>query len=456
MDVKIEELGPCKKKLSVTVPKDAIQEEFDKGLTELTQHIQIPGFRVGRAPRRLVELRYRSRIQDEIKEKLVTDSLGKALEENGLQPIGTPDVQDIQFDPETALTFNVTMEVKPDFDIDNYKDLKLERKVYPVAAEDINAGLEDLRQRAAVMELSEKPAAEGDLLIVDAKVLVDGKVVYTQDAAELFVSKGVNKLFQAEVGEVVDLFKGATISDTRSVETTLPDTFFQEENRLKKAVLEFTVREVKRRSVPELNDEFAKKLGTGSIEDLRKHVEAQLEIHHRNRSRQELKKDLFDQLLSMCTFELPAGIVEESAQSLRDRREMELRMYGVGPDDIKKREDELKTSSQESSARDLKLFFIIEKIAQKEGIVVEESDAERALGAMAQSYGTHPRRVRMELEKSGKLSELRLQILEDKTSQFLLDQADIAESVVAPADKPARGKKKAAKDAQDKTGPEQK
>ena len=429
MNITIENAGPCKKLLKFEIPKEAIESELEKKTLEACSSVQLPGFRKGHVPRKLVEKRFETQIKEDVKQSLISESYEKALEENKIEPVGEP-----KFDPEFGnlnleigkpLTFDVTLEVLPVFEVGQYKGLQLKKKAIDVSEEEIDKLLKELAlQKAQFTVVSGGGIEEKDLIICDCKVEVNGITVFEDNDIEVSVVDG-SKIAHTEIPELVKYLKGNTTGATCTINVVLSDTFNIKEYRGKEASIKLVVNEIKRLSPPEIDEDLAKTLNFKSLEDLKLNARKRLEINKNIWAENDLRTQILDTLLAQTQFDLPKDFINKHAEERVYKHQLDLVKRGVPFEEVQKQTESMKSVSEESVVKELKASLIIEYIAKKEKIFVTENEVEQRIVEITYSYNTDKKVVRKQLETQGNLSYLRNEMREDKTLAFLLKEAKI-------------------------------
>jgi len=460
MQVEVEELGPCKKLLKVEVPAERIKERLSKEYGELVTTAVVPGFRLGKAPRRLLELRFGDQVLSEVKESLIAESCERALEKEGLKPLTDPKVDNVQFDQDKALSFELTVETRPVFEIEDYKGASLKKPSSEVSEEDVSRALEDFRKSNATLEtVSQGGAEKGDLVIADVRLSSRALIVRPGEPDEEEIARYENTLLSTEEDRLPECpapglgeaLLGAAPGEERTLQITLDDKFSKEEHRGKKVKVDLKINEVKRIRLPELGEELAKAAGYKTLADMKEAIRAGIKRSKERLAQEILHSALADALISKVDFELPEDIAQSMSQDILKRRELYLQYRGVPQEEIEKAQDELSTRSREEAARSLKLHLIYEYIADKEKIFATEEDVERRIEGLAAARQVTPAKVRSLLQQQDLLPQLRSQIREEKTIEFLLNEAEVEE--VSPAEAVQAEAKETPKEKKEKAPP---
>ena len=427
MNVTITEAGPCKKVLKFEIPKETIESEFEKKTAEVCDTVELPGFRKGRVPRKLVEKRFGAQIKDDVKQSVVSDCYQKALEEHKLNPVGNPQFGEIKLEVGQPLNFDVTLEVWPIFELGQYKGLKLKKKPSNVTEEDIEKVLQGMSLRKTQLSVVQDGSVKrGDHIICDCKVKVGRSVVLEDDDVEILVENGV-AVANIPIPELVTKLEGIKSGKECEIEIKLSDSFTKEEFRGKDAELKLTVKEIKRLAAPEIDDKFAKTLGSESLEDLKSNVRKRIEIDKKNWAEDDLRNQILDILLDETKFDLPQDFVNYHTEQRVYKHQLDLLKKGMPLEEIQKQTETIKNASAESVMRELKASIILDNIAEKEKIFVTENEVEQRIADIARTYNTDVTRVRKQLERQGSLSYLRNEMRENKVINLLLKEAKIEE-----------------------------
>ncbi len=426
MDVNVEDVGPCKKHLKITVPLTDVQAKLEQSYTRLQSTAMVAGFRKGHVPRKLLERRFGEEVMEEVKESVLSEASQKALEENDLHPIGDPSFDNVDFSPDKDCLFEVTIEVKPNFEVADYKDLKLTKKAARVSDEEVEGGLENLRMRQAHLEVmpQDTPIEPNDIVVCDWQISCDDETVANEEDDEIVVRGrrfGGVELEQ----DISESTRGAKYGERCDMKGKFSESHPVEKWRGKQAVLAITIKEIRHPVAPELDEEFARGLDFESLDELKEHVRRSMMQAKERETALDLEQRLFDRLLEATPFDLPEGVLKTQARNIMVRQQFRLQQRGVPPEEIEKHLDQLRNASEEAAARNLKVFFILDQVADKEKIFVTENEVENRIGVLANSYRTSANRLRAQFQREGSLSELRTGMREDKIIGFLLKNAQI-------------------------------
>lgn len=426
MNIEIEEVGPCKKLLKIEIPKERIEEEWQKQLNEVSRMANLPGFRKGKAPRALLERKFSDKIMEEVQRAVVSESYQQAVEGSKLSPVGEPDVGDINLELGKPLNVEITLEVLPTFELGEYKGMRLKKMPVSITNDDIDTALKTIsRQKTQMVVVNTGKIEDGDYIICDCEVGVNGGIIWKDEELEVMVSgSGVANI---NVPDLKTNLLGAKSGDKRTMDVVLGDNFPQVEHRNKSARMEILVKEIKRPSAPDINDALAKQVGYDSLDELREFVSKRLEIEKRKQVEGEMRKQIYRKLLEMADFDLPEDMVRHQSSERLHKYQLDLLNRGAPLEEVEKNLDDLRSASEESVINDFKMSLALEHIADKEKIFVTEDDVNQRVNGLAGMYGIESAIMRKHLERMKSMSNLRHQLREDKTLSFLMQEATIEE-----------------------------
>ena len=426
MNIEIEEVGPCKKLLKFEIPKETIDDEWQKQLKEVARMAKVPGFRKGKAPRKLLEKNYGDKIMDDVKRAVVSGSYQQAIEENKLSPIGDPDIGNFDLELGKPLKFEITLEVLPTFELGDYKGMKLQRKPVSVTDEDIDKALETIsKQKAQLTIVKTGKVKVEDFIICDCEVGINDEVVWSDQELEVMVSG--SHVADINVPDLKDRLVGVKSGDKVSVDVELGDNFSVEQHRNKSAKMEISIKEIKRPKSPKIDDELAKQVGYDSLGELKEFMSKRLEMEKKRMAEGEMQEQISSKLIEMADFEMPEDMIKHHTNERLHKYQLDLVNKGTPQEEIEKHTEDMKSASEEAVVRDFKMSLVLEHIAEKERIFVTEDDVNRRISEMAGMYGLDAAGMKKQLEKMNSMSNLRHQLRESKTLNLLMKEANIEE-----------------------------
>jgi len=423
MKSKRNNIEECAALFDIEVPKEDIERAFDEIYGEIIKVANIPGFRVGKAPKELVAKHYSKTAKEEALKKLIPEAYRMALEEHGINPIGLPEISEVNFDEDKALSFKARVDTRPKFKIKDYKGIKINKKKVSVAAEEIDKTLASLRDISATYStVEDRPVQMGDYVVSDMECFVDSKPVHKKrENLWLFVDK--DSLVPGLSEHMVGMKKG----DEKDIELKMPEKYPDKLIAGKLARYRILAKDIKMRKLPELNDEFAKGLSKGSMEELKKEVSRELEYRAEVNSEIGAENELLDKLASDNVFEVPSNFVRRQLEYMLEDAKKHLLEKGFKKEDLDKKDDELKGKFKSDAAKRVRLLFILDEIARAEKIEILDDDVAAAYKSISAQTGKSEVDVKAYYEKEELVDSLKDKIRETKTIQFLLKAAEITE-----------------------------
>jgi len=395
-------------------------------LKEVARMAKVPGFRKGKAPRKLLEKNYGDKIMDDVKRAVVSGSYQQAIEENKLSPIGDPDIGNFDLELGKPLKFEITLEVLPTFELGDYKGMKLQRKPVSVTDEDIDKALETIsKQKAQLTIVKTGKVKVEDFIICDCEVGINDEVVWSDQELEVMVSG--SHVADINVPDLKDRLVGAKSGDKVSVDVELGDSFSVEQHRNKSAKMEISIKEIKRPKSPKIDDELAKQVGYDTLGELKEFMSKRLEMEKKRMAEGEMQEQISSKLIEMADFEMPEDMIKHHTNERLHKYQLDLVNKGTPQEEIEKHTEDMKSASEEAVVRDFKMSLVLEHIAEKERIFVTEDDVNRRISEMAGMYGLDAAGMKKQLEKMNSMSNLRHQLRESKTLNLLMKEANIEE-----------------------------
>lgn len=440
MNVQIENLPNCITTIRVEVPADKVSKAREAIVREYAQHAKLPGFRPGKAPRSVVETKFKKEIQDELQSRVLSDSCREAIKENNLRVLHIANVEDVEFGADQTLRFLASLVTPPQFDLPEYKGLKIEIPSSEVTEADIEEGIDRLREQAAdFVDVTDRPLALEDFAIVTYTGTIDGKPVdEVVPSAKIlagntdFWLKLTSETFLPGFSEQL---VGAVAGDTREFDLTVPAEFPVAELAGKTLHYTVTVNSIKAKVLPEADDAFAAKVVPGkTIADLRELIRGEITRQKGAEQEESKRNQIMKQLLSQVECELPEGMVRNETQRLLNEVIRENQTRGVPEEVINANQKELLTSAGENARERLKGTFLLIRIAEAEKISVTREELNRRIAMMAIRYQMPVEKLQKELEKREALDSVNEEILTGKVLDFLLANASVETAAAVAAE----------------------
>jgi trigger factor len=434
LEVKVDTRSACQRHITVTIPRKDIERYYDDAYSELVGKAAVPGFRPGRAPRKLVETRFRKDVGDQVKSSLLMDSLAQITEEHELAAISEPDFDPaaIEVPEEGPMTYEFDIEVRPEFDLPQWKGLSIERPVHEFSDKEVDQRLQNLLAQHGRLAPYDGPAEAGDYVTVNLR-FKHGDELVSSSNDEVIRIRPVLSFRDGRVEGFDKLMKGVRAGETRVGKARLTQDAPNAELRGKEIAAEFEVLEVKKLELPELTKGLLEELGGFESEQelldaVRGSLERQLNYHQQQRVRQQITAALTE----AANWELPPELLRRQASRELERAVLELRRSGFNDQEIRAHMNELRQNSAQTTARALKEHFILERIAEEEKVEDQPQDYDTEIMLIAAQSGESVRRVRAQIEKQNLMDSLRNQIIERKTIDLILSHAKIRDVPYRP------------------------
>jgi len=432
----VDKTHACGRHVTVTIDRDDIERYFGDAFDEMMPTAQVPGFRPGRAPRKLVESKFRRDLSDQVKGSLLMDCLSQVTEDEDFSAISEPDFDfdAVELPDEGPMTFEFDVEVRPEFEIPQWKGIKVERPVYDFGAADIDAHLETLLIRSAELNPREGAAEAGDYLTVDVQFTRDGEEVALLEDESIRIKPTLS--FADGTLEGFDkLMVGAEAGQTKTASIELTDDTPNEALRGQQVEAQFTIRDIQWMKPPPIDEEFLQELGFSTEGDLRDAVKADLQRQLVYHQQQSIREQISALLTESADWELPQDLLRRQGSRELERAILELKSSGFTDEDIRRYENEIRQNSAARTAAALKEHFILEAIAEQEDIEADPGDYDQEIARIAAQSNESPRRVRARLEKRDMMDALRNQIVERKVIEMISGHADYMDVETPPEER---------------------
>jgi trigger factor len=421
MKVAVENISPVKKKLNIEIAPDYVAKEMDKAISDVAKKARIPGFRPGKAPKAIVEKHYGEEVRTEVMNRLISDSYLRALQEHNLSPVDVPAIDNVSsLAKGSPLSFTATVEVRPNIELGAYDGIEVKEKDITVSDEEVSQTIDRLREMYAQLEVVEgRQLEKNDTAVIDFEGYREGKLIDGAKASEYMLALGTNTLIPGFEDQLVGMNKG----ETREIRVTFPADYNNKDLAGKDATFKVTLKEIKKKILPELNDEFAKDIGGNkSVDELKEGIKKDLEARKRDGLASAQREELLSKLEDAHTFDVPPGMVERELKAMA--RQQATRMARQGRDvksfDISKFREENRALAEKR----IKGLLILDAIAEKEKVEVSEQEVSSALAVMARTSGQPVEAIKKYYESlDGGLDNLRSSLIQEKTLGLLLSRA---------------------------------
>lgn len=418
MKVDIEELGACKRRLQVEEAPEIVTRAWEQAFDRVQREARLPGFRKGKVPRSMIKLHFADDVRQEVARRLIPDVYRQALAETRIEPVEEPDLQEVTLEENAALKFAAVVEVKPAITLGAYTGLAVEHAAKPFAESEVDEALSALQEQHAEYRAVERAADPGDLAIIDYTLTPEGMEPRSESDYGFVIGSG------SVLPEMEEAVIGLTAGGSRQTRVRFGDDHRNETLRGKAADATVTVKEVKEKVLPALDDDFAKSVG-GSFETLdalKEEVRKGLQARRDAENRHALETAVLDAVLANHTFEVPEALVLRQVGHQIEHAREHMRRQGVDPDrvpwDYKKLLEDLRPGAEKAVKRAL----LLEALAEKEGLQAGDADVDAEVERLAQASQRPAPAVRRMLEQSGDLQGIRHTLGERKTVDFLIEK----------------------------------
>jgi len=428
--VTIEDAGPCKKKITIEIPQETITNATDEQYKTLRDEALVPGFRKGRAPRRLLEKRFGKETSEQVKLKLIADASESSIKDSKLDILGEPDIdfEKIELPAEGPMKFEFEVEVHPEFELPSLEGIPLNKPKVEITDEQVTKEVEQMRKWSGIWVPREDGVVQHEDQIIAEVVLKteDDEEEEKLNNIEIYV-KQPGFVAAVPVEKLDELLTGAKAGDTRQTSVDVPKTYFREKYRGKKIDIRITIRDIKWLKPTDLDNNFLVRLGVKDEKELREKTHEALHNRLETQLRTEMTEQIYQYLLGNTNFDLPLDIVARQANTVLQRQYINLMTQGLSREQIDEQMDQLKASSEERAKEQLKTFFIMDKVAEKLEIDVTDEELNGHIAGLAIQQGQRPERMREQMVREGTLAQFRLEVRQSKCIAKLLESAKITE-----------------------------
>ena len=413
--------------LKITAPAAEVNAGYKKAVQKIANQANIPGFRKGKAPRAIIEMHYgKEAVKQEAFEIVANKAYSEALDQEKLIPVSDPKVEESTFEEGKDMELTIKVTLKPEPELGEYKGLQVEKKEVEVTDEQVDAQIKDMMGRDAKMVVAEEGAVieKGDFAIIDFAGTVDGEPFSGGEGKGYPLEVGSNSFIPGFEDQLVGLSKG----DSTDVEVTFPEDYFVKDLAGKEAIFKVNIQDVKRKELPELNDEYvASKTDFKTVEELRANYKERMQKAAEANAKAEYEHELIDLAVANAKFSVPeimiedkiSQMVEEMKMSLESRKmSLDMYMQYTGLDMAKIRENQRPVAEE-----NVKTDLVLDAIAKAEDIQVDMADVDAEIAAISAQHGASPEEVKKIIKGNGTMGLLLANILRRKAAHVVIDSA---------------------------------
>ena len=440
MDIEIEEVDSCNKKIKFVIPYNNYKKEVDKYYQKLGREVKVPGFRKGKVPASLLEKQFGPDVKKEVLSNLISNELNKAIAEKDLRAIGQPHLLEVNAEEDTDISVSASVEVLPSIDIKDYSSIEMEMKIPRITDEEVDQTIEAFRQRKAkTVEIIDRSVQEKDLIKIDFTSMLGDKPFEGGAVKDEIIQVGGGQLIEGLDKGMI----GMEIGDNRDIKVQVPEDYHNKEIAGKEVDFNIILKGIQVQELPKLNDEFARELDTEkkykNLEDMKAKIRIELEDYERKEALKATKKKFAEQLTEQNPVDLPEGLIKEQVKFMSDqankKQEKEAKHDHGHDHDHRHGEEvtpELISKYKEPAVKALQEELILDQLSRNLELEVTPEELEQELQNMAQLLGAggNLKQMKKEWEKNGVLARLHSRMKRDKTLNSALEKVKLKEVMV--------------------------
>ena len=423
MKVQVEELSPIEKKLSIEVDSARVSQELNRAYSQLGQQVKLPGFRQGKVPRRILEQRFRAQVENDVVQRVVQSAYLEAIREHKVEVVSQPQVTPKELKADQPFSFEARVEVKPKVEAKDYQGLTLPKAEATVTDAEVDQQLQNMRESGSRLEPVEgrDVAQSGDFASIDFEATIDGGPFPGSKAEGITVEIAPGELVESNIAAL----EGVKVGTSKEIDYTFPAEYRVEEVRGKTAHFRLDLKGLKKKVVPELNDDFARDAGMGvqTLAELKEKLKADLQKAQENKLQTEQREALIKALVERNPFEVPQAMVERALDSMLEGALRQMARSGFDPRRLNLDFMSIREEMRERATQEVKGTLLFEAVALKEGIQASDEDIEKKIGELATESGQPESAVRKFFKDPEERFGLGLRLREEKTVEFLKAQA---------------------------------
>jgi trigger factor len=425
VETNIEEISQVKRRIDVEIGAEEVNKKLDEAYRELSKKVKVKGFRPGKVPRRILEQYYSKQILSDVKSDLIEESLSKVIEKTKLFPLGRPSLEDGAIRPGENFKYTIHMEVKPDFELKDYMGISVEKEILNVSEDDVDKKLEEIRDaHASLTSITEhREIRDGDFVTIDYEGFWNEKPLKEVKGQDSLIHVGSKNFYPEVESGIVGLKKGAE----KNIEIDFKEDFHDQRLAGKQVNFSVKIKEIKKKELPELNDDFAKALGSDfkSFSDLRMRVREEITLQEERRIDRELKKRLLKKIADSVDFELPEVAVENEIERSIATIKQNFLIRGAKFESAGISEEKMREDFRKGSEEKVKEDLVLSKIADLENISIEEHEIREGFQRLAAQTGRDLATLQRYYEENNLLDSFRNQLLVEKVLNHCVQRAKI-------------------------------
>ncbi len=435
MQVSVETTDGLERRMKVTIPAEEVEKEVEKRLRSLSRTVKMKGFRPGKVPLRVIATQYGPSVRQEVLSELTQNTFREAVAQENLQLASMPRIEPLAAEPGQNYEYAAVFEVIESFDVAPVKEIKINRPVAEITEQDVDAMLENLRRQRAQWQDVERPAQDGDRLLIDYRGTIDGEGFEGNEGQQVPIVLGEGKFIPGFEEQLL----GAKAGDELTVEVTFPEDYHAKELAGKEARFEVHVHAVAESVLPEMDEEFVRgyDVPSGSLDELRQEVRKSMEDELEQAIREKIKQQVMDGLLAANPIQLPQAQVEEQMDLLMNQMRENLQRQGISFGDL----DLQREMFEEQARKRVALGLLTSEIVKQQNLVADPERVRAKVESLAAAYDSPEEVMRWYYADPSRLSSIESMVLEDQVVDWVLENAQVSDEATTFEDlmKASRG-----------------
>jgi len=437
MNTKIEDIDSCKKKIKFDIAYKDYQAKVQSSYLTLARQVKVPGFRPGKAPMSMLEKRFGPNVKKEVMTQLVSERLAEVIEEKGFRSVSPPKILEVEAEEGTDISVSASVEIVPDFKINDYSKVEIPIEITRVTDEDVNQAINYQRERQGTkVQVLDRPVEDKDFVKLDFNGTLNGEAFEGGKGSDHIVQIGSEYLLKDMGNQLI----GMSVDEEKDIPVQIPENYSSNKSIAgKEVIFHVSLKGIQKNQLPELNDDFAKNLEPkdkfASLEDMKLQIRSQLEEHARGDAHREAKKIVTKKITEMNPIEVPEGLVEEQikhmvVQALKKEQQAKNQTESINEEEIHVTDSQNK-EHRENAIQLLQQELVLDQLASNLNINIDESELNAEVNNMVRMLGeTNTHKMKKQWEQNGVLARLQSRIKRDKTLDAVMKEVQIKEEVV--------------------------
>jgi trigger factor len=425
MKVSVEELNKLQRRLSIEVPAEKVTESFKQAYKALQKQAQLKGFRKGKVPMEVLRSHYGDRVKQDVAEQLISQHYPEAVAEKDLNPVSAPSVRLESLEEDQPFSFSADFEIRPEVNLKNIEGLKVEREILELDPDHAKSVLENLRQQRAQFApiLEDRPVQMEDIAVIDFEGKMNGEPVENASGKDHNLEIGANQFIEGFEDGIV----GMKIGETRDLSLTFPKEYHAEALAGQDVTFTVKLNAIKKRELPEINDEFAKLLGFETLDKLEETIREDHKKTEENRIREDFKNRLLKELVNKNPVDVPDSLLAEQKKMLVQDVQQRMKQQGMNDEQFKDYVEKWDGDFDQSASHMIQSGFLINALAKQENLIATDEDVKGKIKEFAEQSGLELDKVESFYKEESKRSNLQYNITEERVIEYLTERANIKE-----------------------------